>query len=291
MKRIKQIAWVLLIVPFLTNAQEYPIHIMEEGHIIVQVNLSESITGNFMLDTGAGVNVVSGKLFEKIKLTTKNAGYFTGFRHDGDRLDGKVYVIPHLKIGNAIQENPIVGVYPPLDDFGIDGLLSLKFFEEKPFTIDFVNKKLIFIDVTEVKQLQANNLVLPISIYQHTNVLLDLFIPVKLNDSITVMTEFDTGSGFHSFIVNPGYINDLNLNPETITTQKYTTQLSHEERVDSIYNLASISVGNGEKEIKLEDVTAIFREGMVYNALMGSGMFKDKKVTIDIPRKLFIVHN
>ncbi len=287
--RLKWTIWILSIFGILSlNAQEYPLMILEEGHLLVEVKLSDSITGNFILDTGAGANVLSANMFKKVSSDAKRAGYFTGFRHDGDRLDGEVYTIPSLAIGEVTQKDPVVGVYPPLDAMGIDGLLSLKFFEDKPFTIDFVNGKLIFLNSEEVKGLTPEAVVLPISVYQHTNVSLDIFIPIQLNDRIDMLAEFDTGSGFGSYIINPGYIKELDLDPSLSKTQPYVTQLSGESRVDTIYELKSISMG---EELMEEDVAVIFREGLIYNALIGSGMFRDRKVTIDIPNRNFIVHN
>ncbi|WP_271764681.1 pepsin/retropepsin-like aspartic protease family protein [Aquimarina algiphila] len=289
MYKITPLTFLLFFIPCISLAQEHPIHIMEEGHIVVQVQLSDSIMGNFILDTGAGVNVLSGKMFKKIASQAVKKGYFTGFRHDGDRLDGEIYEIPYLAIGKVKQTHSIVGVYPPLDAMGIDGLLSLKFFENKAFSIDFKNHKIAFVEVEMAKSLAKKHTTVPIELYKHTNVMLDIFIPITLNDNTTVLAEFDTGSGYDAYMLNPGYIDDLKLNKTELSTQKYKTQLSGEERIDSIYTLNSISVGKGNKEVKKNEVTVIFRKGMIYNALIGSGLFKNNTITIDIPNRTFII--
>ena len=74
----------ILITTLSIQSQEYPIHVIEEGQIIVQVTLNDSINGSFILDTGAGIHVLSGKIYEKIKGTTHESGFITGFRHDGE---------------------------------------------------------------------------------------------------------------------------------------------------------------------------------------------------------------
>lgn len=290
MQRIITLILLFPSLPSISNAQEYPIHIMEEGHIIIQVQLTDSITGNFVLDTGAGVTVLSGKLFNKVSSQAKKKGYFTGYRHDGDRLDGEVYEIPALAVGAIQQFRPVVGIYPPLDAMGIDGLLSLKFFEDKPFSIDFKNRSIAFIDNEQSLVLAKNNTALPLELYQHTNVMLDIFIPITINDSTEVLAEFDTGSGYDAYIVHTGYLNDLNLNPTEGRPQTYETQLSREKREDVIHTVNSIAIGEGEGMVRLTDVAVIFREGLIYNALVGSGMFKNKIITIDIPNRTFIVH-
>ncbi|MEO0727386.1 MAG: aspartyl protease family protein, partial [Bacteroidota bacterium] len=248
MKRI----FFLLLFPLFASTQEYPIFITEEGHIVVQVQVADSITGNFILDTGAGANVLSGKMFSRIKTQAQKAGYFSGFRHDGDRLDSTAFQIPYLAIGEIKQVDPIVGIYPPLDDYGIDGLLSLKFFEDKPFTIDFVNQKLKFPAPGSSVEVDSPKITLPLSIHQHTNVPLDIFIPIQLNDSLEVLAEFDTGSGYGAYIINTNYIQDLGLDTTQVVKQPYTTQFSHEERADHTYTLSSISISGEASMIRKE---------------------------------------
>lgn len=274
---------------FPSQAQEFPLHIMEEGHIIIQLKVNGGLTGNFILDTGAGTHVVSGKFFEKLKDSAVQKGYFTGFRHDGDRLDGPVYQIPSLSIGKYRQSDPIIGVYPPLDDYGIDGLLSLKFFEDKVFAIDFKEARLTFLDQAAVEEISQNALTLPLQLYQHTDILLDIFIPIIINNQHEIWAEFDTGSGYGSIIIHPNYIKDWQLEESTGTTQAYRTQLSQETREDQIFPLSAIALGQGDKALKQSQVKAIFREGLIYNALLGSGLFKEKKICIDIPGRRFMV--
>lgn len=290
MEPIKIILVMILSLPVMVRAQDYPLHIMEEGHLIVSVQLADSITGNFVLDTGAGATVLSGKTFDKIAPLSRKKGYFTGFRHDGDRLDGTVYEIPSLAIGEYRQSKPLVGVYPPLDAMGIDGLLSLKFFEHRPFSIDFKNRSITFVEPEKAASLAQKHITVPLELYRHTNILLDIFLPITLNGTTEVLAEFDTGSGYDAYIVNTAYLNDLNLDMAKATTQAYRTQLSNQARTDTLYTLNAISLGGANDKVETKEVTTIFREGLIYNALIGSGLFRDRTITIDIPNRVFIVH-
>lgn len=282
---------LLTSIPFNSRSQEYPIHIMEEGHIVVQVALSDRISGNFILDTGAGVNVLSGKLFDQIASQATKEGYFTGFRHDGDRLDGELYEIPYLAIGEVRQLKSLIGVYPPLDAMGIDGLLSLKFFEDRPFSIDFKNRTITFISDQKSQALAKNNTTVPLALYQHTDAMLDIFLPITINGTTEVLAEFDTGSGYHTYLLHTGYLNDLNLNKTEGRAEVYKTQLSGEERQDVIHTLNTVSLGAPDGGVEVSNVAGVFREGLIHNALIGSGLFKNKTITIDIPSRTFIVHH
>jgi hypothetical protein len=274
-----------------TMAQEYPLYITDDGYIVVGVTLCDSVPANFMLDTGGGANVLSQKTFDKVKNFATEKGHFTGFRHDGDRLDGVVYELTSLAIGEKVQHQPQVGIYPPLDSYGVEGLVSLKFFEDKPFTIDFKEKKLRFPDQTELSALAADATVIPLTFNVHTDIALDMFIPVCINDEVEATTLFDTGSGYGSLILHPYYLSRLVKDSSALKTQAYTTPLSQQESQDKILELQKVDVCDDEAPTSLEmtGVTAIFREGMIHEGLMGSGMFRDRVITIDIPGKRLLV--
>lgn len=271
--------------------QEYPLFITEQGHIIVEVTLCDTVKANFILDTGAGANVLSQKTFDKIKPFATESGHFTGFRHDGDRLDGVTYQIPSLAIGEKVQRDLQVGIYPPLDSYGIDGLVSMKFFEDKPFTIDFKHQKLRFPDADELEGAAFGSNILPLSFAVHTDIALDIFIPLCLEDEVEVTAMFDTGSGYGGFILNPYYLSILEKDSADIQIQPYRTPISQKELKDRIASIRSVGICEPllPDELKISEVKAVFREGMIYEALVGSALFRDRVITIDIPGKRMIV--
>jgi hypothetical protein len=286
--------FLLLLMFQLTFAQEYPVQITDEGYIIVEVKLADSIKANFILDTGAGAIVLSGKSFEKIKDKAESSGYFTGFRNDGDRVDGEIYRIPSLAIGDVIQKDVLIGIYPPLDDYGVDGLVSLKFFEDKPFTIDFKNKKIRFIKNGDDKYGDNKFTALPITIHTNMDFSLDMFIRVCLNGGVSVNAEFDTGSGYNTLLVNPYFIKKLGLDQTEITSRKYTTPISGNELNEYVYTSNSVNVCseiNSTHGKTFSQIPVVFREGLIYEALIGSFLFKDGSITIDIPGRRIIIEN
>lgn len=277
------------ILSFSSIGQDIPMMLTAEGHLLVEVLLNDSIKGNFILDTGAGAVVLSQKMFDRIGSSTKPSGYFTGFRHDGDRIDGITYTVPKISLGNVTKNEMKVGVYPPLDNYGIDGLLSLKFFEETPFTIDFKNQKISILTRKGVEKLAKSNTSLPMKLYMHTDISLDVFIPICLNDSMVIDVEFDTGSGFGSFIINPHFISALTTDETTVTQSTYQAPISGRQLLDQNAVLSSVGVCANESSMSVKDATVIFREGLIYEGLIGSELFKQTAITIDIPGKRFII--
>lgn len=270
------------------NAEEYPLQITPEGFIFISVEIIEGEKSNFLFDTGAGLTVVSGKMFNKIKNISTESGVFTGFRHDGDRLDGKLYTIPKMKLAGITKENVELGVYPPLDAYNIEGLVSLKFFEDRAFTIDFKNSKLIIHDEKELKKLEKEGEKIEIYPVIHGKTAIDVQIPLCVN-GITMDAEFDTGSGYGTLILNPHFINKLKLTKEKCVTREYRKPISRMLTIDSCWKVSDINICGNSNDYKLNEFEATFRRDLIYEALIGSEIFRGKSVTIDIPNRQMIL--
>lgn len=284
---LKHIGVLCLLMSGGLKAQEVPLTILEGGYIIVPLTVNDSIPANFILDTGAGVTVMSSGFFEKIADSSEACGFFTGFRHDGDRLDGELYSINSIDLGGYKQQNIIGAIYPPLDGYGIEGLLSLTFFRNKPFTIDYRNQKLRLLTDSEVSTIAENFTAVPISLHQKGDASLDISIPVCIGDQVTVNAEFDTGSGHELFLINPYFLEQLGLDSAQLESSTYTTPILKRSLTDYLAD-QPLTICDSDQSAVMK--TVLFREALIYEALIGSGLFKDKAITIDIPGKRFFVH-
>lgn len=255
-----------------TQQEEIPITILKSGHIIIPTIANDTINGNFIFDTGGGIEVISSKFFDKIKSNSTRVGLFTGFRNNGERLDLKTYRINNLQIGNLIKKDIIVGIYPPLDEMGIDGLLSSKFFESIPVTIDFEKEILTIENKESVNKIGDVGTTIPLFIQMHGRMGLDLFIDITINDVIHVFAEFDTGNGYFSTLINSFYYNLLsnqNLSESnSIVVDKLSLKFAD-----------NIKLFNSEIQLK---------EDLIYEGLIGTNIFKTGKLTIDIQNKRMI---
>jgi calcineurin-like phosphoesterase family protein/gag-polyprotein putative aspartyl protease len=81
-----------------------------DGHILIKAMIN-GVEGNFMFDTGAGVNVVTKHFFDKLQHVIPDDGFYTGFRATGDRIDSKIYHAEELTIGkNHFPPGPLAYV-------------------------------------------------------------------------------------------------------------------------------------------------------------------------------------
>ncbi|MEN5059064.1 aspartyl protease family protein [Sphingobacterium kitahiroshimense] len=60
-----------------------------------------------MLDTGAGLTLITKAFSERLGQIHKQDGSFTGFRATGEKLTADLYDVNSLKIGTLIDKNPV----------------------------------------------------------------------------------------------------------------------------------------------------------------------------------------
>ncbi len=288
MKKIIAVTLLFFLYSFSEAQTTIPIHINDYGFIFIDVTLNDSVKGKFIFDTGGGFMIVSNKIYKQLESTLKSGGYYTGFRHDGDRLDGELNIFPSLSIGSYRLTGIYGGVYAPLDEYGIDGLVSLKQFEKQPVTIDFKNKVMTFETAESLREIEKSAELLPFVMNTYLDYGLDIFVTLCLNDSVKIKAELDTGSGYNLFLVNPYFIPNTIADTTGLKPKEYTSPVSGRKATDKLGKINSVSYC-GSSFLNASNVDVTFREGLIYEGLIGSGMFKDKILTIDIPNKRLLV--
>jgi hypothetical protein len=247
------------------KSETIPVTILKSGHIVIPVSFSDSVKGNFIFDTGGGIDLVSSALFKKIEANALRTGIFTCFKSNGERVDINTYVIPGMQIGNLHKEKVVIGVYPPLDEMGIDGLISSKFIEHIPVTIDFKNQLFTIENKASISEIARNAFSIPIFIQKHGRMGLDIFVDVSINDTISILAEFDTGHGFYSAWIHPYYRNLITGNSQAIALMGNKLCLREQN------NNANPSNSGIE-----------YKNDLIYNGLIGGQVFNNGCLTIDI---------
>src|SRR3954463_6508545 len=110
-----------------------PLEIADGGYLYVHVRVADSIDARLLLDTGAGINTLSDAIFQTLGDRARDAGTHTGTRHNGERITGTVWTVPSLSLGALRKRDIVVGRFAPPN---ADGLLSMDFFRDQPFTLD-----------------------------------------------------------------------------------------------------------------------------------------------------------
>jgi len=268
-----------------SKSNTHPLKISEGGLILVNVLVADSIEGRFILDTGAGIHAISDAL--RRRLTTVPAGNFTGFRHTGERVDFGLFQIPSLNIAGFRQEKPLAASWSLLDSFKIDGILSLKFFEDRPFTLDFRDSVLIF----ETPQTLADRLKTgqrtPIRLHDDRGKSLDLFVDVQAADSQKLECILDTGSP--SSVFDARFIPAFGIDTTSKEVQKRTRKsLFGAVETEYIATVPSISLWNVPSTTE-KDFRVTFKPHLIYDGLLGTDLLMGRRVTFNIPERYILV--
>ena len=151
----------------------------------------------------------------------------------------------------------------------------MNYFENTPVTIDFIHKKLIFESDASLLRIPASAEKIPVQLFRNGKDELSYFVTLCLDDKSKATAEFDTGSGFNMLMLQPKYIKLLNME---IPNEKkdygyylYSTFLSKLSYCHTGLSQNNVFVG--------------FKEGLIFEGLIGSGMFRNKKLTIDLAKQ------
>ena len=269
------------------HSNEIPIDISKYGHIIMKVKV-DNVEGNFILDTGAGINVITKKFAAKLRSIKNLDRSFTGFRATGEELNMKLYIVNKIELGSIAEDKPVITILDA--DLGnIDGLISLTCFRNRPFTIDFTNKKIYLETKSSLKERMNKGKVVPIQLDDVRGISIDMFTKVRVNEKLTLQISLDSGAGFNVFRFNEAYMKELGI--DTSNTKKYFKKSSINKNINNMFYesiLNKISL-NSAPSISAENIKTSFLNGLIYDGITCINWL-GKKITIDLPDKEMILN-
>ena len=264
-----------------------PFEVTPEGHIIFNAKI-DNVEGRFILDTGAGINVITKKFADKLNDVRKQEGKFTGFRATGEALHMSLYTVGSIRIGRLIVNNPILTILNA-DLVNTDGLISLTCFRKQPFTIDFVNKKIYLENKESLTERMLKGKSVPIQLDDDRGISLDMFTRVKVNDKLTLQISLDSGAGFNVFRFNSEFMGELGI--DTVSAKKYTKPSSMNPKLINTFYSASLNKISMplSSSVKAKNVKTFFLPGLIYDGITCINWL-GKKITVDITDKKLILN-
>ena len=260
-----------------------PFELLMDEYMVVEVVVQDSITDRWLFDTGAGLQVVSQATFDRLTSVTP-AGRLTGFRMMGERLDAELYRVSSLEVAGYRQENVLVAPWPELDNAGISGIVSLKFFENRPITIDFANKTFTVETAGSAEAIARTGQVVPMETQRYRDKALDIFVNFTLGDTVLAEFELDTGSGRRLWI-DSRFMEKLGID----TTADSVTAMSNGGQVWQVTDLSHVSLRDAPS-VASDSIRATFRDSLIYDGVMGIAFWDGRAITIDLPNRRLVVH-
>lgn len=288
----KFIAILIMLLSTLTYSQEnlvkkteIPFTLTQYGHIIIPVEFN-GVEGNFIFDTGAGINLIFKDFADKIENLQKTDNFYTGHRATGEELQVNLYNIDSLSLGNFNVMNTVAGVYDL--EFEYDGLISLTLFTKTPITIDFKNKVITIESEFSLKDLiKEKDFEMPIQITNDRNINVSISTNIKLNNKLNLNVGLDSGAGFDVYRFNSRYLTALEID-STLTKKVYKKSYFKEGEGNNFFITKIQELSDNNKYVLVKDLDAIFIEGLIYEGIMGVNWIGEK-MTIDIANQRIIV--
>ncbi|SDZ84450.1 retropepsin-like aspartic protease [Pedobacter hartonius] len=263
-----------------------PFTVTSQGHIMLKAKIN-GVEGNFILDTGAGLTLITKTFSARVGKLHKQDGSYTAFRATGEKLTADLYDAQSLTLGSFAEQHPVLTVFDV--NFGsIDGLISLKSFMNQPLTIDYSNKKIIFETVKSMAVIQKTGHQIPLQLEESRDKSLDIFAYFIVNNKLTLQFSIDSGAGNNVFRLNSRYIPALGI--DTASAAKTIIPSEFDPKVKTVIyqdNVQSI-VAKASPAAHCENVKASFIDGLIYDGIVSLNWI-GKQITFDLKNRQMIV--
>ena len=110
------------------------------GHAIVPVTFNNSVTGNLMVDTGAGRTMVSKRIATNLRLHSTRSG--TGYGVGGQVTVG-IARVDSVRVGDVEIQNMSVSIYDFSPDPRYEGLLGIDFLGRFHMSLDSAKQVMV----------------------------------------------------------------------------------------------------------------------------------------------------
>jgi hypothetical protein len=247
----------------------------------VPVRVDDEVDARFILDTGIGLNLISRSFCAR-------RGYATSGTASGKRMSGQQVSVPlarlrSLEVAGRREEDVPVGVFDmsalPAAFAGIDGFLSLTFFERRPFTLDPARGVLVLESDRSLAARLATGASVPVRI-DRTPDTLGLFLEMDVAGGSPAVLEVDTGSD--ALILNTPYLERLGFDPAgpDVRTFRGTDETGH-PYVRRVAKMRTPIFPPTAPAMRVADSPVIFQD-VIYDGLVGHAYFRHFVVTYDL---------
>jgi len=264
---------------------EIPFKLSPNGHIMIKASVN-GVPGNFVFDTGAGMNLLTKDFADKIDSLEKTTHFYTGHRATGEAITSDLYQSEVLKIANFSIEDEQFAVYDI--DFPLDGLISLTPLQQKAFTVNFEENKLVIESEESLRRRKENiKFEMPLEINNDRNVKVSVGTIVQL-DSLELHVGLDSGAGFDVYRFNSRYMEDLGIDSTQVESKYIPSSFKPEQ--GNQYYFAEVS-RLSDLKVNAEQIgfRATFIDGLIYEGIMGINWIGEI-ITFDIPAKRILVN-
>ena len=260
-----------------------PLEVLPSGHLVVKAKIN-GIEGRFILDTGAGIPLVTQQFAQRVSGLAQQDGRFTGFRATGERLTLPLYTARTLTIGSLVVPELTLGMYAG-DMGGFDGLISLTAFRQQPFTLDYANHTLVLETAASLKQRRQAGRAVELRLHEVYGQSIDMAAYCRVNEKLTLLLVLDSGTPAGQYRLNASFAPALGIDTTGLKHSTIRSEFSAGQR-NFLYRASLDKLTPvGQPTIALSKVPVGLMTGLIYDGILPLKWLGDE-LTIDLPHKM-----
>ena len=254
----------------------------------VPVLVGGSREARFVLDTGIGLTLLSERLCEELDCERTGAT-FTGKRMSGQEVTVPLAVASSLTLGTHRREGHVVGILDtgtfPGGLTGVDGFLSLAFFEPVPFTVDYRGGAVVVETARSVAARAASGSPVGIRL-ERQGPALDAFLPLTVPGRPRIEVEVDMGSDALILDESLAGAVGVRLDDPSVRRIEGRDETGH-PYVRHVARISGTIHPTGAPSVAQSNPEVVFQR-IVYDGLVGDAFLRDFVVTYDVARERMI---
>ena len=251
-------------------------------HFVALPVVVDGVPGTFVLDTGIGLTLLSESFAASVGCRPNGSSYI-GRRMSGQEVSAPLGAVQSLTLGTTVREQLSVGIIDLAE--GVDGFLSLEFFRDSPFTVDYRSQTIVMEDEDSLAERAAAGACADVRVDRDEHTLV-VFMPFDIPGAGVIEVQVDMGSDVLILDDPLAPQVGIDLSDEGVRTvqgrdetdYQYTRHFTRIRGVVGPWQALSI---------RQRDPDVMFQK-IIYDGLVGHSFLRNFTVTYDIPRSRII---
>ncbi len=265
---------------------------LEFGRLHHLITVPVTIGGaqaRFVLDSGIGPTIVADSLAEAAGVRPLGSS-FTGRRMSGQEVTLPLARASSLAVGDLEQDDLVVGLLDmsgfPDEVRALGGFVSLAFFAETPFTVDYCREEIVLETAESLAARRARGTELDLRL-ERDGPSLTAFCRLTLPNTRSVWTEVDMGS--EALILDERLAPELgvDLSGKAVRAVEGVDETGH-NFTRFFTRLDGRVYAEGAPDLAQEAPEVMFQR-IIYDGLVGDAFLRRFAVTFDLPRAQLVL--